>query len=100
MPRYIDADRLLKNTIYNPNHVPYIAESDIIFAPAADVVDVVRCHKCCHWNGETVRQNSNDFGWWNEAICEEHSRYGNEPYEVWTTADGFCDCGERREDGL
>lgn len=39
MPKYIDADRLLRNTIYNPSHVPYIAESDIIFAPTADVPD-------------------------------------------------------------
>lgn len=40
MPRYIDADALLRNTIYNPSHVPYITESDIIFAPTADVVPV------------------------------------------------------------
>ena len=39
MARYIDADKLLRNTIYNPSHVPYIAESDIIFAPTADVVE-------------------------------------------------------------
>lgn len=37
--RPIDADRLLRNTIYNPSHVPYIAESDIIFAPTVDVPD-------------------------------------------------------------
>lgn len=37
--RPIDADRLLRNTIYNPSHVPYITESDIIFAPTADVVE-------------------------------------------------------------
>ena len=48
MPRYIDADKLLRDTIYNPSHVPYITESDIIFAPAADVVEVVRCKDCIH----------------------------------------------------
>ncbi len=39
MSRYIDADALLRNTIYNPCHVPYITESDIISAPTADVVE-------------------------------------------------------------
>lgn len=37
--RLIDADKLLRNTIYNPRHVPYIAESDVIFAPTVDVPD-------------------------------------------------------------
>lgn len=39
MPRYIDANELLRNTIYNPRHVPYISETDIILAQTSDVVE-------------------------------------------------------------
>lgn len=39
MTRYIDANELLRNTIYNVRHVPYITESDVTFAPTADVVE-------------------------------------------------------------
>ena len=67
--------------------------------PSIDAVPVIRCHKCVHWMQNTVRQNSNDAGWWNEALCEEHSLYGNEPFEAWTPADWFCGDGERKEDG-
>ena len=63
----------------------------------ADLVPVVRCKDCLYWQQNTVRQNSNDAGWWNEALCEEHTIYGNEPYEAWTSADWFCADGERRE---
>ena len=31
--RLIDADALLINTIFNPNHVPYISKQDVISAP-------------------------------------------------------------------
>lgn len=65
--------------------------------PAAQP-EIVRCHKCVHWQRDTVRQNSNDAGWWNEAICEQHSRYGNETYEAWTMADWYCADAERRDD--
>ena len=58
---------------------------------------VVRCKDCEYWDRETVRQNSNDFKWWNEAICKEHSLIGvNEPHEMWVDADWFCADGERR----
>ena len=39
MSRYIDADALLRNTIYNARHVPYITRSDVEEAPTADVVE-------------------------------------------------------------
>ena len=39
MPRYIDADALIKNTIFNPCHVPYITKSDVENAPTVDVVE-------------------------------------------------------------
>ena len=66
--------------------------------PAVDAAPVVRCHKCIHWDRETVRQNSNDVGWWNEAICERHTFDGLDRIEKWTDADWFCADGERRDD--
>lgn len=64
--------------------------------PVVPVEPVVRCKDCGYWDTETIRQNSNDAGWWNEAICVRLSRYGNEPYEAWTDADWFCADGERK----
>lgn len=40
MTRLIDADTLIRNTIYNPLHVPYITKSDIEAAPTVDAVPV------------------------------------------------------------
>ena len=79
--QYIDADKLLRDTIYNPNHVPYIAESDIIFAPKADVVEVVWCKDCKHNSLKRVSGN---------AFCE----LGIGLSQIYD----FCSKGERRED--
>ena len=57
--------------------------------------EIVRCHKCIHWDRDTIRQNSNDAGWWNEAICERHS---NEIWTSWKDADWYCADAERREE--
>lgn len=85
MPRYIDADELLRNTIYNVRHVPYIAESDVIFAPTADVVEVVRCKDCKHGspNGK--------YG----CRVYHYRRYETHDMEP----DDFCSYAERRTDG-
>ena len=48
--RLIDADALIRSTIYNPLHVPYITKSDIEAAPTIDAVPVIRCKDCKHWN--------------------------------------------------
>ena len=50
MTRLIDADALIRSTIYNPLHVPYITKSDIEAAPTIDAVPVIRCKDCKHWN--------------------------------------------------
>ena len=60
------------------------------------VGELVRCKDCLYWQQNTVRQNSNDAGWWNEALCERHTIYGNEPHEAWTDADWYCADGERK----
>ena len=73
--------------VFNPNQ------------PTVEYAPVVRCKNCEYWDRETVRQNSNDFKWWNEAICKEHSLIGvNEPHEMWVDADWFCADGERRSE--
>lgn len=76
MSRYIDADRLihrLEDTAITP--VPQWIKAEIINAPTADVVEVVRCRDCKH------------------ADKYYHCTYMNK----WNTADGFCYCGEREE---
>ena len=55
--------------------------------------EIVRCHKCIYWNRDTVRQNSNDSGWWNEAVCK---RYSDEIWTSWKDADWYCADAERR----
>lgn len=56
--------------------------------------EIVRCKDCIHWDRDTVRQNSNDGGWWNEAICE---RYSDDIWTSWKDADWYCADAERRE---
>ena len=65
-----------------------------------DIVPVVRCKDCRYWDRETTRQNSNDAGWWNEAICLnfEKREKGWDDFDRYTDADWFCAGGERRED--
>lgn len=38
--RLIDADALIRSTIYNPLHVPYITKSDIEAAPTVDAIPI------------------------------------------------------------
>ena len=100
MSRYIDADALIEDLdTVNPVYKEMIewAKRVVKAQPTADVVKIVRCKDCAYWQQNTVRQNSNDAGWWNEALCERHTIYGNEPHEAWVDADWFCaDAEERR----
>lgn len=68
MPRYIDADALLRNTIYNPSHVPYITESDIIFAPTADVEPVK--HGKWIYDCERTMQDGWTYRQYHCSVCE------------------------------
>lgn len=56
------------------------AYSFIEAAPSADVVEVVRCKKCEHYNTSCC---ADGFGW-----CEKHNRGEMD--------DHFCNFGERR----
>ena len=77
-----------------------IAVTDAIKAiPSArstDAVEVVQCYKCIHWDEDTVRRNSNDATWWNEAVCR---KYSDDIWDAWKDADWFCADGERKTDG-
>lgn len=70
------------------------AEMNIQILPPAQP-EIVRCHKCIYWDRDTVRQNSNDAGWWNEAVCK---RYSDEIWTSWKDADWYCADAERKDD--
>ena len=51
MPRYINADALLKRTIHNPLHAPYITEQDVEEMPTVtinDHPDEIKVTNCNH----------------------------------------------------
>ena len=87
----VDAPFLPMNT---NEHIAYVYA--IKNLPSVDAVEVVRCNKCIHWDEDTVRRNSNDVTWWNEAVCR---KYSDDIWEAWKDADWFCADGERRNDG-
>ena len=59
-------------------------EKDIIEIPAADVVPVVRCKDCKHWNKDALACDT--LPWVNSS---EHANW---------YAEDFCSYGERRAD--
>lgn len=59
----------------------------VLEIPAADVVEVVRCRDCRHWNPETGFCNLNSH----------FSMYGLD-WDMFND-DDFCSLGERRTDG-
>ena len=69
-------------------------EDELKNLPSAQM-EIVKCHKCIHWNRDTIQQNSNDAGRWDEAICE---KYSDEFWETWKDADWYCADAERRPD--
>ena len=64
------------------------------------VGELVRCKDCRYWDRETIRQNGNDAGWWNEAICLnfEKREKGWDDFDRYTDAEWFCADGEAREE--
>lgn len=101
MPRYIDADALKdrmlnyyecvnadtgKNNYKGETLMNYevadMIEDCIDNAPAADVVEVVRCKDCQHWGGVTYGFVCRKFSGMETKIC--------------MGADHFCSYGERK----
>lgn len=87
--RYIDADRLKKSfraTTFRGNKFVGIFDVFIDDQPTADVVEVVRCDQCRHF--EAI--NNDDHGWCkliSDLPCEMSVRYD----------DDYCSYGERAE---
>ena len=89
MARYIDADAVdfspLKNDFDRAR-----AKVVIMGQPTADVVEVVRCAKCKHWNKTDTDIIVNiDYG----KCTNSKSPYHNEEE---TTGGDYCSYGERR----
>ena len=80
---------------YDAEHVgpPGRARELITTAPAADVVEVVRCEDCIRRGTEGCAM------YWGTEDCA--IRYGCEYGEqhTWETDNDFCSWGERRTDG-
>ena len=99
--RLIDANELENHRFPTQESLYNSGWNDAIDAimensPIVDAVEVVRCYKCIHWDEDTVRRNSNDATWWNEAVCR---KYSDDIWDAWKDADWFCADGERKTDG-
>ena len=64
-----------------------LAEMEIEKLPSADVVEVVRCEHCLHWDDEKNGVYAGHF-----YHCCDYNGEHKEPCD-------FCSYGERREDG-
>lgn len=90
MPRYIEADWLIaeanKDGAYG-----YVDANQIAKAPTADVVEVVRCKDCKHYE-EQYKKYGIGFGdcHLDRFSCEDDGALAED--------DGFCKWGERRDD--
>lgn len=80
---YISRDYLLAEYDRQRQGPPGGARKIIAEAPAADVVEVVRCRDCKHNSTSSTRQ----FYQW----CDEHHEYH--------VPDWFCADGERKDGG-
>ena len=89
MPRYIDADAELKRL---PDDLPYkgSVKRVLMQAPAADVVEVVRCKDCKH-NVANWQHDELDIEDYTDIVCDYFMTDGME-------ANDYCSYGERREE--
>lgn len=90
--RYISRDmaiaRLTKVEVTNRLATMTDAKREIAEMPAADVVPVVRCKDCKHFNFEHMECE-------NEAVSTDHE--GGASYSLNFYLDDFCSYGERKE---
>lgn len=87
---YIEREALKRDLIDNRNFYPVIVKRAIEDAPAADVVEVVRC-KDCKFFIPDAELDHNEYPNIIEAdgLCNGSLKF--------TYADDFCSCGERKE---
>ncbi len=84
MPRYIDLDEIRKLLDACPNK-GYVEMDEI---PPADVVEVVRCKDCRYAHQYKFRKTES----WIIECNNNEGLYRDVP------EDGYCYCGERREE--
>lgn len=91
--RYISRDmaiaRLTKVEVTEKIPTMTAAKRAIADMPAADVVPVVRCKDCKHFNFERMECE-------NEAVSTDHE--GGASYSLNFYLDDFCSYGERKEE--
>ena len=69
MAKYIDAEALKRDLIDNKSFFPAIVAKAIENAPAADVVEVVRCKDCKHWCEPTCQIKVSQYGLYSDDFC-------------------------------
>lgn len=89
MPRYVDADALkpdyiVGSTSTNTECYRYVSLKQIVNAPTADVVEVVRCKHCAHYDFSEV--NITPYSVWYR--CKATGMY--------TPQIHYCGFGDRR----
>ena len=94
-----DAIQAVKDNSYSLNDDELIevngfgAIDSINELPSADVVKVVRCKDCKHWNKDTERNDGYGFcSYWQRFIAQAASE------DIQTYKDVFCCYGERKDD--
>ena len=97
---YIEREALL-DIVEQQGHVTI---DDIIYAPAADVVEVVRCQSCvhaepfernCELNSSAYMHCTRGRGEEVRNVWHKYKKYYRD-YSV-VDRDGYCDEGERRD---
>ena len=88
--RYIDADKFERAVMFSDDE----DLQDVIYRlrdyPAADVVEVVRCRDCRYLEKMVAKiEGEVEF---TTYLCRTY------PVSREMTLDGFCSCGERKED--
>ena len=89
MSRYINAEKLIDEIMFNEEDAGIIGSKEVIDIiqnmPSDDVVEVVRCKDC------------------NKSVCIGERYFCDIQYDEWgqpyvVKPDGFCDCGERKDE--
>ena len=90
MKEYIEKQQAIDAAREDGKKIPTLAiriMHDIKAIPAADVVPVVRCKDCKHWNPQFKTANGNGLG-----SCDFHN-------VALVTSEGFCYWAEKRGEG-
>ena len=92
MKEYIDREALIEE--YDRVHQGPAggARKLMVDAPAADVVEVVRCKDCRCWEDADDPFASHRYGY-----CRHYQWQDEEGWDRETTAQDFCSYGERKE---